>query len=113
MVTYRSVRSSATLKANLRDAARKYVDLAQLQYRAGSINYLDVLDAQRRYFDAQIGVSNAVRDEHLALVNLYKALGGGWTTPEEQSAGEPEGAADGKKPSETPSEKSSGRQSER
>ena len=50
---------------------------------------------------------------HLALVNLYKALGGGWTTPEEQSAGEPEGAADGKKPSETPSEKSSGRQSER
>lgn len=113
VVTYRSVRSSATLKANLRDAARKYVDLAQLQYRAGSINYLDVLDAQRRYFDAQIGVSNAVRDEHLALVNLYKALGGGWTTPKEQSAGEPEGAADGKKPSETPSEKSSGRQSER
>ena len=41
-------------------------------------NYIDVLDAQRRYFDAQIGVSNAVRDEHLALVDLYKALGGGW-----------------------------------
>ena len=41
-------------------------------------SFIDVLDAQRRYFDAQIGVSNAVRDEHLALVDLYKALGGGW-----------------------------------
>ena len=54
------------------------VELAQLQYFNGVINYLDVLDAQRRYFDAQIGLSNAVRDEHLALVQLYKALGGGW-----------------------------------
>lgn len=78
MVSYRSVRQTAALKVNLRDAARKYVELAQLQYRGGSINYIDVLDAQRRYFDAQIGVSNAVRDEHLALVDLYKALGGGW-----------------------------------
>ena len=32
----------------------------------------------RKYFDAQIGLSNAVRDEYLALVDLYKALGGGW-----------------------------------
>ena len=78
VVTYRNVRKTAALKVALRDAARKYVKLANLQYRGGSINYIDVLDAQRRYFDAQIGVSNAVRDEHLALVDLYKALGGGW-----------------------------------
>lgn len=78
IVTYRSVRETARLKSDLCDAARKYVDLANLQYRAGSINYIDVLDAQRRYFDAQTGLSNAVRDEHLALVQLYKALGGGW-----------------------------------
>ena len=78
VVSYRSVRRTAALKVNLRDAARRCVGLAQLQYRGGSINYIDVLDAQRRYFDAQIGVSNAVRDEHLALVDLYKALGGGW-----------------------------------
>ena len=78
VVTYRNVRKTAALKVALRDAARKYVELANLQYRGGSINYIDVLDAQRRYFDAQIGLSNAVRDEHLALVQLYKALGGGW-----------------------------------
>ena len=39
---------------------------------------MDVLDAQRGYFDAQIGVSNAIRDELIAVVNVYKALGGGW-----------------------------------
>lgn len=78
IVTYRKVRRTAELKVALRDAARKYVELANLQYRGGSINYIDVLDAQRRYFDAQIGLSNAVRDEHLALVQLYKVLGGGW-----------------------------------
>ena len=80
VATYRHVREAAALKGALCDAAREYVRLAHLQYRAGSINYIDVLDAQRRYFDAQIGLSNAVRDEHLALVGLYKALGGGWQT---------------------------------
>lgn len=78
IVSYRSVRETARLKSDLCDAARKYVDLANLQYRAGSINYIDVLDAQRRYFDARTGLSNAIRDEYLALVQLYKALGGGW-----------------------------------
>ncbi len=82
VITYRSVHQTAALMSNLRDAARKYVDLANLQYRGGSINYIDVLDAQRRYFDAQISLSNAVRDEYLAMVALYKALGGGWQTPD-------------------------------
>lgn len=82
VVTYRKARETAALRVTLRDAALKYVELAQVQYRGGSINYIDVLDAQRRYFDAQIGLSNAVRDEHLALVELYKSLGGGWKTGE-------------------------------
>ena len=43
---------------------------------------MDVLNAQRGYFDAQIGVSNAIRDELIAVVNVYKALGGGWQIEE-------------------------------
>lgn len=78
VVTYGKVKENRRLKAELRDAAAKYVQLAHLQYIGGSIGYLDVLDAQRRYFDAQIGVNNALRDEYLSLINLYKALGGGW-----------------------------------
>ncbi|MDE6269503.1 MAG: TolC family protein, partial [Muribaculaceae bacterium] len=66
------------LRRDLRDAALEYVRLANVQYLEGALNYLDVLDAQRRYFDAQIGLSNAIRDHYLALTALYKALGGGW-----------------------------------
>ncbi len=78
VIAFRKIRSTAELKAISNNAARKYVDLAELQYRGGSINYIEVLDAQRRYFNAQIELSNAVRDENLSLVRLYKALGGGW-----------------------------------
>lgn len=76
---YAEARRTVRLRAELRDAASKYVELASLQYRGGSISYLDVLDAQRRYFDAQISLSNSFRDERLALVWLYRALGGGWS----------------------------------
>ena len=75
---YNSAREARRLKKNLEMSSRKYVDLARLQYINGVINYLDVLDAQRQYFDAQIGLSNAIRDEYISLVTLYKALGGGW-----------------------------------
>lgn len=76
--TFRNVARSVELRQRLHDAALKYVELAQIQYRSGILNYIDVLDAQRRYFEAQIGFGNAVRDQYIALANLYKALGGGW-----------------------------------
>ncbi|MDE6480140.1 MAG: efflux transporter outer membrane subunit [Muribaculaceae bacterium] len=76
--TYYHVQESFYRTKELRDASAEYVQLAQLQFRAGMINYIDVLDAQRSYFDAQIAFSNAIRDQYIALVNIYKALGGGW-----------------------------------
>ena len=76
--TYREMRSSARLRMELRDAAAKYVSLANILYNGGKTNYIDVLDAHRRYFEARTSYSNAVRDEYLAMVNLYKVLGGGW-----------------------------------
>lgn len=78
IITYKQAQQTKELKANLSEAAYKYVELAGLQYSSGSINYIEVLDAQRKYFDSQIGLSNAIRDQYLALVQLYKALGGGW-----------------------------------
>ena len=62
----------------LQQSAKVTMDLAQLQYINGVIGYLDVLDAQRNYFDAQISLSNAYRDKQITMVKLYKALGGGW-----------------------------------
>ena len=77
-MTYQNARRATDLKNALREAALKYVELANYQYKYGDIKYINVLDAQRRYFDAQITQSNAVRDEYLALIQLYKSLGGGF-----------------------------------
>lgn len=76
---YNKMKEVCESRLKLEQAARSYVELAQLQYINGVINYLDVLDAQRGYLDARIGLSNAVRDQRIALVHLYKALGGGWS----------------------------------
>lgn len=78
VIRYTSSRMAVIRDLELLDAAYKYQDLTWKQYRGGTINYIDVLDAQRRYLEARIARMNAVRDEHLALVQLYKALGGGW-----------------------------------
>lgn len=78
IAAYRDACESVILKNELCMAAAKYIQLAQLQYRAGTLNYIDVLDAQRRFFDAEIDLNNTVRDEYLALITLYKVLGGGW-----------------------------------
>lgn len=63
-------------------SAKKYMDLTEKQYIQKVITYLDVIDAQREYFDAQINLSNTIRDELIAVVQLYKALGGGWEEQE-------------------------------
>ena len=84
VTSYKSAREKVTLMGNLKDASRKYVELALFQYQNGYTGYIDVLDAQRSYFDAEIDYSNSVRDEFLAIVDLYKALGGGWSVEEEQ-----------------------------
>ncbi len=72
-------REARARQTDLRDAAAKYVQLARVQYRGGTLSYIDVLDAQRRYFDARIALNRAILSESLALVSLYKTLGGGWT----------------------------------
>ena len=77
-VNFTSARKNSSLKFDLQEATRKYVSLTTSQYIRGAISYLDFLDAQRAYFDAQVELSNAIMNEHLALVDMYKALGGGW-----------------------------------
>ena len=80
IVDFNKIKEIYESRLQLERSSKTNMELAQLQYINGVIGYLDVLDAQRGYFDAQIGVSNAIRDELIAMVNVYKALGGGWQT---------------------------------
>ena len=77
-VSFQSARSNSYAKSVMEEAAGKYITLANSQYINGVINYIDVLDAQRKYLSSQIEFNEAKTRENLALVDLYKALGGGW-----------------------------------
>jgi multidrug efflux system outer membrane protein len=54
------------------------VDVSLMRYRGGTANYLDVLDSQRSLFQAELTLAQARNNEYQGLVQLYKALGGGW-----------------------------------
>jgi len=54
------------------------VRISTLRYRGGTTAYLEVLDGQRSLYGAQLTLASARGDEYRSLVQLYKALGGGW-----------------------------------
>ena len=73
-------------------AERKVLELAELRYRGGVAAYLEVLDAQRSLFDAELDEAQTIGANLVSLIQLYKALGGGWPpAPEPESAGPPAG----------------------
>lgn len=53
-------------------------EVATLRYEGGVSSFLEVLDTDRQLFDAERDLVTAKRDESVAVVQLYKALGGGW-----------------------------------
>ena len=54
------------------------VRISTLRYKGGTTTYLEVLDGQRSLYGAQLTLASARGDECRSLVQLYKALGGGW-----------------------------------
>ncbi|HWU36077.1 MAG TPA: efflux transporter outer membrane subunit [Candidatus Acidoferrum sp.] len=53
---------------------------SRIRYEGGVSSYLEVLDTERQYFQAELDLTLAQRDEVTAIVLLYRALGGGWQT---------------------------------
>ena len=61
------------------ESLRSALRLATLRYQGGLANYLDVLIAQRNLFDAELSLVSTHRLHLVSVVQLYKALGGGWS----------------------------------
>jgi outer membrane protein, multidrug efflux system len=78
LVEYRKVKEIRTqqelLVTTLRDRSR----LAHTRYEGGVDTLLNALDADRELFSAELNLAQTRRNELLALVQLYRALGGGW-----------------------------------
>ena len=79
LIGIRSVRDQVAAQATQTVALRQALDLAQLRYESGLTSYLDLLDAQRSLFSAELALSQAQLQQLTAAVQLYKALGGSWT----------------------------------
>ena len=62
------------------DAAKKAMDISSNRYKAGYSSYLEYLDAQRVYNDASIAYIQKRQLRLMASVELFKSLGGGWST---------------------------------
>jgi len=67
-------------------ALREAHAAALLRYDTGLSNYIEVLDAEQLLYPARMPSHRPNAISLLAVVNLYKALGGGWETPGEQAA---------------------------
>jgi outer membrane protein, multidrug efflux system len=63
--------------ADLQESVR----LSILRYKGGTTTYLEVLDGQRSLFNAELVLAQARGTEYQSLVQLYRALGGGWQQP--------------------------------
>ncbi len=60
--------------ADLQESVR----LSNMRYKGGTTTYLEVLDGQRSLFSAELTLAQARGTEFQSLVQLYRALGGGW-----------------------------------
>jgi len=78
LMTYRTAGEQRKAQRDRVLAEQKVVELAALRYRGGVSDYLEVLDAQRSLFDAELEEAQTIGSHLTALVRLYKALGGGW-----------------------------------
>jgi outer membrane protein, multidrug efflux system len=57
---------------------RESVGVSLMQYRGGTANYLNVLNSQSSLYSAELTLAQGRNGEYQSLVQLYKALGGGW-----------------------------------
>lgn len=79
IISFNKAKDVRKSRSELYASAKSYHELATLQYVNGAVSYIDVLDAQRQLFDAEIALNNAHLKELLTTVTLYNALGGGLT----------------------------------
>lgn len=95
LVTRSTTIDEAAAQSRQVDALALYADLAQRRYDNGFVGYLEVLDAERNLFDAQLSRIRLRGSLYASVIGMYKAFGGGWVSlAEEQTAVHAEDAND-------------------
>ena len=77
-------------QGRLVNAAREYTRLARLQYKGGYVPYSTVLQAEEQLFPAELNYAQYNTSLYTSLINIYKAMGGGWVAEADKLSALPE-----------------------
>jgi multidrug efflux system outer membrane protein len=84
LINLQKSREQLSVQGDQVSALTSYAHLARLRYEGGYTSYIEVLDAERSLFNAQLNYTQTQGAELTSFVNLYKAMGGGWVVKAEQ-----------------------------
>src|SRR5436190_12511834 len=82
LIAYQRTREFRQRQEERTQANRGATELAYFRYQGGVTSYLEVLYNEQELLNAELGLAQARRNELLSVVQLYRALGGGWIQPE-------------------------------
>jgi multidrug efflux system outer membrane protein len=74
----------AEVRGSQEKAVAAYADAVKLstqRYSAGKASYFEVIQSQLLLYPAEVALAQTKRDQFTAVIQLYKALGGGWKMP--------------------------------
>jgi multidrug efflux system outer membrane protein len=92
LISVQKSREQLVIQQRQVDALRTYARLARLRFEGGYTSYIEVLDAERSLFNAQLSYTQTNGVVFNSLVSLYKAMGGGWVVTAEQMTEKPAAA---------------------
>jgi multidrug efflux system outer membrane protein len=85
LIAYQRTQEFRQKQEERTEAHRNATDMANVRYEGGVTSYLEVLYNEQELFNAELGLAQARRNELLSAVELYRALGGGWTERVQQT----------------------------
>ncbi|MBA4419040.1 MAG: RND transporter [Syntrophus sp. (in: bacteria)] len=89
LVAQKRIREQLDAQKRQVESLRTYARVARLRYDNGYVSYIEVLDAERSLFNAELDYARTQGSLFSSLVNLYSAMGGGWIMKAEKIAGPP------------------------
>lgn len=92
LVAVRTARTQNNAQQQQVTALQSALKLAELRYKGGLANYLDVLVSRRNLFEAELAMTGSRRLQLVSVIQLYKALGGGWSPEIDRSMGDSKGS---------------------
>ncbi|MFM0055966.1 efflux transporter outer membrane subunit [Paraburkholderia phytofirmans] len=87
LIAVQKSREQLVVQGRQVDALRTYSRLARLRFEGGYTSYIEVLDAERSLFNAQLSYTQTNGLVFNSLISLYKAMGGGWVVEAEAMTG--------------------------